>query len=113
METLMNTHSILPPSAPRFCLRPLRRTAGEDDYDHKVEFGQYKTYSWKKSNADPLWSTVSRPVNAALTAKGWRRSSRAEASHPGDEMAQIINSNTYYDAWEAAGAGGIGDSRHS
>jgi hypothetical protein len=45
------------------------------DYDHKVDFGQYKTYSWLKVDAsDALWADRIRDaVDQQLAAKGWRR----------------------------------------
>ena len=43
------------------------------DYDHKVNFGQYKTYSWEKVRTkDPLLvDRIKTAVNSALAAKGW------------------------------------------
>lgn len=42
------------------------------DYDHSVNFGQYKTYSWKKvQTKDPLLvDRIKSAVNSALVAKG-------------------------------------------
>ena len=43
------------------------------DYDHNANFGQYKTYSWKKvQTKDPLLvDRIKSAVNGALAAKGW------------------------------------------
>ncbi len=43
------------------------------DYDHNVNFGQYKTYSWEKVRTkDPLLvDRIKTAVNSALAAKGW------------------------------------------
>ncbi len=43
------------------------------DYDHNVNFGQYKTYSWEKvQTKDPLLvDRIKAAVNGALAAKGW------------------------------------------
>src|SRR5437879_12117526 len=42
------------------------------DYDHSVNFGQYKTYSWEKvQTKDPLLvDRIKDAVNSALNAKG-------------------------------------------
>jgi len=43
------------------------------DYDHSVNFAQYKTYSWEKvQTKDPLLvDRIKSAVNSALAAKGW------------------------------------------
>jgi hypothetical protein len=43
------------------------------DFDHNIDFAQYKTYSFEKvQTQDPLWvDRIKEAVNAALTAKGW------------------------------------------
>lgn len=43
------------------------------DFDHQVNFSQYKTYSWAKVDTpDPLWSDrVKQAVDRELAAKGW------------------------------------------
>jgi hypothetical protein len=43
------------------------------DYDHSANFGQYKTYSWEKVQAqDPLLvDRIKDAVNSTLAAKGW------------------------------------------
>src|SRR5947199_8585429 len=42
------------------------------DYDHNVNFGQYKTYSWEKvrTKAPLLVDRIKTAVNSALAAKG-------------------------------------------
>jgi hypothetical protein len=42
------------------------------DYDHKVDFSRYRTYSWLEVKADPLWTDrIRAAVDSQLTAKGW------------------------------------------
>jgi len=43
------------------------------DFDHKVDFSQYKTYSWEKVQTQDalLVDRIKEAVNASLTAKGW------------------------------------------
>ncbi|PYX41765.1 MAG: DUF4136 domain-containing protein [Acidobacteria bacterium] len=43
------------------------------DYDHHVNFSQYKTYSWAKvETPDSIWNErVKEAVDRALAAKGW------------------------------------------
>src|SRR6202171_4500858 len=45
----------------------------KSDYDHSVNFGQYKTFSWEKvQTKDPLLvDRIKSAVNSALSAKGW------------------------------------------
>jgi hypothetical protein len=45
------------------------------DYDHAVNFSNYKTYSWLKVEAgDSLWQDrIQRAVDNELMAKGWMR----------------------------------------
>jgi hypothetical protein len=45
----------------------------KSDYDHNVNFGQYKTYSWEKiQTQDPLVvDRIKAAVNGTLAAKGW------------------------------------------
>ena len=45
----------------------------KSDYDHNVNFGQYKTYSWEKiQTKDPLVvDRIKAAVNSTLAAKGW------------------------------------------
>lgn len=46
------------------------------DYDHKVDFSRFHTYSWGKvSTADPLYvQRIKDEVNKDLQAKGWQES---------------------------------------
>ncbi len=43
------------------------------DFDHHVNFSQYKTYSWAKVDTpDPLWNDrVKEAVDSELTKRGW------------------------------------------
>jgi hypothetical protein len=44
------------------------------DYSHSADFGQYKTYSWLKVEADPLWvDRIQSAVDAKLLEKGWTK----------------------------------------
>jgi hypothetical protein len=45
------------------------------DYDHHVNFSEYRTYFWQKiKTTDPLWqSRIQDAVDHALQAKGWQR----------------------------------------
>jgi hypothetical protein len=45
------------------------------DYDHSVNFAQYKTYSWIKAKAgDSLWEDrIMREVDSQLAAKGFTK----------------------------------------
>lgn len=46
----------------------------QTDFDHAVDFSQYKTYSWETVKAAPLWDTRIRDaVDGQLAAKGWAR----------------------------------------
>ena len=52
------------------------------DFDHNIDFAQYKTYSWEKvQTQDPLWVSRIKAVNAALTAKAGRQSVRRKRRH--------------------------------
>ena len=46
------------------------------DYNHKVDFGRYHTYSWIKVQAEnPLWNDrITAAVDNELMAKGWQKS---------------------------------------
>lgn len=117
METLMNTHSILPAvGAALLFAAPSFAQQVKTDYDHKVEFGQYKTYSWEKvQTQDPLWvDRIKGAVNAALTAKGWTPvESGGSVAILAMEMAQNHPTlNTYYDGFGGGWRwGGFGDVR--
>src|SRR6266404_2615188 len=78
------------------------------DYDHSANFGQYKTYTWKKvQTKDPLLvDRIKSAVNSALTAKGW-----TEVPSGGDAEVFAIETtqnqqtlDTFYN-----GFGGLGD----
>jgi hypothetical protein len=73
------------------------------DYDHEIDFGQYKTYSWEKvQTQDSLWvDRIKGAVNTALTAKGWTAvESGGDVAILAMEMNQNHNTlNTYYDGF--------------
>ena len=73
------------------------------DYDHGVNFAQYKTYSWGKiQTTDGLWdSRVKDAVARQLTAKGW-----TEVPSGGDVVVAARDAiqnqqelNTFYDGF--------------
>ena len=59
----------------RFVACLLNSQRVETDYDHSVNFGVYRTYSWKNIDAyDPLLITqVMKAVDAPLSEKGLKR----------------------------------------
>ena len=88
------------------------------DYDHNVNFSNYKTYSWGKvQTADSLWDQrVKSAVDAQLAAKGWTL-----VPSGGDVMVNAFGKtrpehtiNTFYDGfgggWRWRGFGGFGES---
>src|SRR5258708_6021044 len=87
------------------------------DYDHKANFGQYKTYSWEKvQTKDPLMvDRIKDAVNSALTAKGWTQvNSGGEVCVMAIEITQNQQTlNTFYDGFGGGrrwgGFGGFGD----
>jgi len=87
------------------------------DYDHNANFGQYKTYSWKKvQTKDPLLvDRIKDVVNAALSAKGWTQvESGGDVSVVAMEITQNQQTlNTFYDGlgggWRWRGFGGFGE----
>jgi uncharacterized protein DUF4136 len=86
------------------------------DYDHNVNFGQYKTYSWEKvQTKDPLMvDRIKGAVNSALAAKGW-----TEVASGGDVEVFAIETtrnqqtlDTFYNGFGGGrrwGFGGFGD----
>jgi uncharacterized protein DUF4136 len=86
------------------------------DYDHSVNFGQYKTYSWEKVRTkDPLLvDRIKSAVNNALAARGW-----AEVPSGGDVEVFAIETtqnqqtlDTFYNGFGGGrrwGFGGLGD----
>lgn len=88
----------------------------QTDFDKRVDFGQYKTYSWKTvqvSNA--LWEPrIKDAVDSQLTAKGWK-----QVDEGGDVVVLAIGTTrvektleTFYDGfgggWRWRGFGGSG-----
>jgi hypothetical protein len=73
------------------------------DYDHAIDFAQYKTYSWEKvQTQDSLWvDRIKAAVNEALTAKGWTAvESGGDVAILAMEMNQNHSTlNTYYDGF--------------
>jgi hypothetical protein len=42
------------------------------DYNHQIDFSHYKTYSWLKVEADPLWTDrIREAIDSQLVRKGW------------------------------------------
>src|SRR5258708_37588534 len=87
------------------------------DYDHKANFGQYKTYSWEKvQTKDPLMvDRIKEAVNGGLTAKGWAQvDSGGDVSVMAIEITQNQQTlNTVYGGFGGGrrwgGFGGFGD----
>jgi hypothetical protein len=87
------------------------------DYDHKANFGQYKTYSWEKvQTQDPLLvARIKKALNAALSAKGWTQvDSGGDVSVVALEVTRNQQPlNTFYDGfgggWRWRGFGEFGD----
>ena len=85
------------------------------DYDHPINFSQYKTYSWLKVQAgDSLWEDrIRQDIDAQLTAKGWTKvdanGSATIAAFQSTQNQQTLD--TFYDGF---GGGwrwrGMGDS---
>jgi len=87
------------------------------DYDHKANFGQYRTFSWEKvQTQDPLLvNRIKDAVNGALTAKGWTKvESGGDVCILAMEITQNQQTlNTFYDGfgggWRWRGLGGFGE----
>ena len=84
------------------------------DYDHKLNFGNYKTYSWGKvETADSLWDQrVKDAVDNQLAAKGW-----TQVPSGGDVLVNAFGKtqeehtlNTFYNGFPGWRWGGFGDS---
>jgi hypothetical protein len=84
------------------------------DYDHHVNFSQYKTYSWGKiETSNPLWDErIKEAVNRELARKGW-----TEVPSDGDVTIMAISTTherptlrTFYDAFPGWRWGGFGES---
>jgi hypothetical protein len=88
------------------------------DYDHSVQFANYKTYSWLKVQAnDQLWEDrIKRGIDTQLAAKG----STQVDSNPSVTIAAFKTTHnqqtmeTFYDGlgggwgWRRFGGGGMG-----
>jgi hypothetical protein len=83
------------------------------DYDHKVDFSRYKTYSWiKVDTSNPLWADrVKEAVDKALAAKGWQK-----VPNGGDVALVAVGTTrekpelrTFYDGLNDWGWSGFGD----
>lgn len=84
------------------------------DYDHHVNFSQYKTYSWGKiETSNPLWDDrIKEAVNRDLAKKGL-----TEALSDGDVTIMAIGTTrerptlrTFYDGFPGWRWGGFGES---
>ena len=83
------------------------------DYDHHVDFAQYKTYSWGKiETSNPLWNDrVREAVDRELAKKGW-----TEVASDGDVTIMVIGTTrerptlrTFYDGFPGWHWGGFGE----
>jgi Domain of unknown function (DUF4136) len=82
------------------------------DYDHKANFGQYRTYSWEKvQTRDPLLvDRIKNAVNSTLAAKGL-----TEVPSGGDVEVSAVEmtenqetQNTFYDSFGGRRVGRFG-----
>ena len=97
-------------------LLPLTATAASTrittDYNHKLNFGQYKTYSWSAvKTPDPLWDQrVKDAVNKELAARGRTLvPSGGEVSVSArDAIRNQQELNTFYDGFGGGRWGGFG-----
>jgi hypothetical protein len=76
------------------------------DYDHAVNFGQYRTYSWIAVNVQsPLWNDrVVKAVDEQLAARGWKK-----VDTGGDASISAVGSTLTeqtLDTWFNGGFGG-------
>jgi len=88
------------------------------DYDRRVDFTQYKTFSWEKvQTSDPLLvDRIQTAVNRTLAEKGWiLRPSGGDVSIIAIEMTHNQRTlNTFYDSfgggwgWRRFGGSGFG-----
>lgn len=87
------------------------------DYDHNVNFINFKTYSWGKlETGNSIWDERAKSaVDSALAAKGW-----TQVSSGGDVLVNAFGKthpeytmNTFYDGfgggWRWRGFGGFGE----
>lgn len=84
------------------------------DYDHKVNFATYKTYSWGKvQSANSLWDDrIKTAIDSQLAAKGW-----TQVPSGGDVVVNAFGKtqseqtlNTFYDGFGGGWRwGGFGD----
>jgi hypothetical protein len=90
----------------------------QTDFDRKVNFAQYKTYSWKKVQvSNGLWEPrIKDAIDRQLAAKGWR-----QVDDGGDVIVLAIGTtrtqrtlDTFYNGfgggWRWRGFGGMGTS---
>jgi hypothetical protein len=76
------------------------------DYDHKADFGSYKTYSWLKVDAgDSLWADrIKSAVDEQLSAKGW--TNQASGGSVGiTGMGRVTEEQTYTTFYDGLGGG--------
>ena len=83
------------------------------DYDHNINFANYKTYSWGKvETQNSIWDQrVKDAVDSQLAAKGW-----TQVPSGGDAVVNAFGKtrqehtlNTFYDGFPGWGWGGFGD----
>lgn len=72
---MKNIYSLLLPGLLLFVSLPVFGAPVSIDYDHSVNFSQYKTYSWLKVKAGDLAleDRIEQDVDKELAAKGWTR----------------------------------------
>jgi len=89
----------------------------QTDFDHQVNFSQYKTYSWQQiKSPNSLWDNrIKNSVDAQLAAKGWTQvASGGDVSLVAMKTTKTErNLQTFYDGfgggWRWRGFGGMGE----
>ena len=110
---MKKTYSLIALLVSCICV-PLFAAQVKTDYDHSVNFSQYKTYSWIKVQAgDSLWADrIQQDVDAQLAAKGWTKvAANGNASVSAFESTHNQTTlETFYDGfgggWRWRGFGG-------
>jgi hypothetical protein len=89
----------------------------QTDFDHQVNFSQYKTYSWQQiKSPNSLWDNrIKNSVDAQLATKGWTQvASGGDVSLVAMKTTKTErNLQTFYDGfgggWRWRGFGGMGE----
>src|SRR5258708_4275 len=85
------------------------------DFDHKVDFSQYKTYSWIAAKAsNDLWADrIMEDVDAQLASKGWVKDESGGGDATVSAFGRVRTEQTLETYYNGFGAGwrwrGFGD----